>query len=459
MYLRRLHIKNLKRARDITLDLDPRPDAKGGPRGMWTVLIGRNGTGKTTLLQAAALASVGRVRASELAGSLIAEMPDIRHRAEPRVRIEADFDFGRLTRQWILPRDSSDRTPTGLRSTLIKFEDSTEFNGRADFLGPFEEPDITDPDADFSPDDPLVHARSKEQHLWFTAGYGVHRRLPLPGTLKRQAKPSIDRLRSLFPGDQPAHALTSLEFVRHLPDTRRRQYESLLKTVLVDDPEHDGPALVPGLEDLRFDDRPIDSPVNQARRYEACIGGVWMPMTWLSSGYQTLLAALTDLIGQVIDEAKTEVQPDQMEGMVLIDELDLFIHPDWQVGLIPALKRTFPRMQFIVTTHSPLLLSSLRPEEVVVLDLDDGGNIQANPLDVDPRLMTSTELYRRIFDVEETPPDPIFTDVKRYEFLCATPYRTDEQEAERKKLRFQLRKAGVRRIAEPVKRKPRPPMP
>ena len=77
-------------------------------------------------------------------------------------------------------------------------------------------------------------------------------------------------------------------------------------------------------------------------------------------------AWLTDLIGHVILEAKADVQPEEMEGLALIDELDLFLHPEWQNGLIPALRRIFPRMQFIATTHSPLLLSHLRRDEVVI---------------------------------------------------------------------------------------------
>lgn len=51
-----------------------------------------------------------------------------------------------------------------------------------------------------------------------------------------------------------------------------------------------------------------------------------------------------------------------MEGLVLIDELDLHLHPVWQQGLIAGLKHTFPRLQFVATTHSPLLLSGLEDE-------------------------------------------------------------------------------------------------
>ena len=56
-------------------------------------------------------------------------------------------------------------------------------------------------------------------------------------------------------------------------------------------------------------------------------------------------------------------------GVVLIDELDLHLHPKWQRRVIGDLRRTFPMLQFICTTHSPFLIQSLRSgEELIVLD-------------------------------------------------------------------------------------------
>ena len=55
--------------------------------------------------------------------------------------------------------------------------------------------------------------------------------------------------------------------------------------------------------------------------------------------------------------------------MVLIDELDLHLHPKWQRRIIEDLRRTFPKIQFVATTHSPCLIQSLRSgEELIMLD-------------------------------------------------------------------------------------------
>lgn len=56
-------------------------------------------------------------------------------------------------------------------------------------------------------------------------------------------------------------------------------------------------------------------------------------------------------------------------GVVLIDELDLHLHPGWQRSIVASLRRTFPCMQFVATTHSPQVLASARREWVRVLDV------------------------------------------------------------------------------------------
>jgi predicted ATP-binding protein involved in virulence len=58
----------------------------------------------------------------------------------------------------------------------------------------------------------------------------------------------------------------------------------------------------------------------------------------------------------------------ETRGVVMIDELDLHLHPKWQRRVIGDLKRTFPGLQFITTTHSPQLIGEARPEEITVLD-------------------------------------------------------------------------------------------
>ena len=91
----------------------------------------------------------------------------------------------------------------------------------------------------------------------------------------------------------------------------------------------------------------------------------------LSAGQRLLLTQIGDLARRVITLnphlGRDVLQ--QTPGIVMIDELDLHLHPKWQRRIIEDLRRIFPKVQFIVTTHSPFLIQSLRSgEELVMLD-------------------------------------------------------------------------------------------
>ncbi|WP_133512774.1 AAA family ATPase [Candidatus Thiosymbion oneisti] len=72
----------------------------------------------------------------------------------------------------------------------------------------------------------------------------------------------------------------------------------------------------------------------------------------------------------------------QTSGVILIDELDLHLHPRWQRRIIEDLRRTFPKIQFICTTHSPFLIQSLRSgEELLMLDGQPTANVANLPVE------------------------------------------------------------------------------
>ena len=88
----------------------------------------------------------------------------------------------------------------------------------------------------------------------------------------------------------------------------------------------------------------------------------------LSAGFQAVLLIISNII-EWIEASRVEGQRDVKEatGTVLIDELDVHLHPEWQFNIRNGLSRIFPKLQFIVTTHSPHLLSSADSEEVIVM--------------------------------------------------------------------------------------------
>ena len=74
------------------------------------------------------------------------------------------------------------------------------------------------------------------------------------------------------------------------------------------------------------------------------------------------------------EDSKELDNPLEASAIVLIDEIELHLHPEWQRMIIPPLTKTFPNCQFIVTTHSPQVLSHVDPECIHILDYD-GHNI------------------------------------------------------------------------------------
>lgn len=124
-----------------------------------------------------------------------------------------------------------------------------------------------------------------------------------------------------------------------------------------------------------------------------------LPVTDLPDGYRSTLAWLADLCLQH-GAAHPEVRElADVEAVVLVDEIDLHLHPSLQRTLVPALRAALPRVQWIVTTHSPLVLSCFDRHEIIALDRDAPGGIR----ELDRQILGASpdDIYRWLMD---TPP-------------------------------------------------------
>lgn len=93
-----------------------------------------------------------------------------------------------------------------------------------------------------------------------------------------------------------------------------------------------------------------------------------MPISYLSAGYQSLLWMTMNLayrLALLNPDAGTDMG--KIPGVVLIDELDMHLHPKWQWNMVRALEETFPNIQFIVATHSPIIISSCKNENLILM--------------------------------------------------------------------------------------------
>ena len=98
----------------------------------------------------------------------------------------------------------------------------------------------------------------------------------------------------------------------------------------------------------------------------------------LGFGYQTTLTWLTDFCKRMFELYPDAENPLHEEAVVLVDEIDLHLHPKWQRDLVPTLSKIFPNVQFIVTTHSPHVLQSMEDVNLYVLRRNaESGEIEA----------------------------------------------------------------------------------
>lgn len=98
--------------------------------------------------------------------------------------------------------------------------------------------------------------------------------------------------------------------------------------------------------------------------------GTWRRFDDLSDGYKNIVRLSLDIAYKAIKlnpHLGSEVVINT-KGVVLIDEIDMHLHPKWQKTIIADLKRTFPNIQFITTTHSPFIVQSLKAREIINLD-------------------------------------------------------------------------------------------
>ncbi len=117
-----------------------------------------------------------------------------------------------------------------------------------------------------------------------------------------------------------------------------------------------------GFSNVRIKRKPL--------RMEAQKESSYFDIKQLSDGEKCLLAMVGDLARRLSIANPGLHDPLQGQGVILIDEIDLHLHPEWQRRVIPSLINVFPNCQFIVSTHSPQILANVRPENIFILTQD-----------------------------------------------------------------------------------------
>jgi energy-coupling factor transporter ATP-binding protein EcfA2 len=382
VYIKRLVIENLKGFRKADLNF-ARP---GGIYKGWTVITGDNASGKTTLLKAIALALVG---------------PDVARALQPSLKGWVKRGMGEAVIALEIIAEERDRFAQGRRpekpfwSELKLIENGgpevsiglgNKYKGKE--KGPTHGPWTENPSG------------------WYAAGYGPFRRLygASPDAQRIMSGPSkIARFATMFREDA-----TLGECERWLIDLRHKQFEDRTKEA----------EILTQIMGLLND----DFLRNGLRVEKVDSEGLWLldststslPLADMSEGYRAALAMLTDILRHLVDVYGHEGFVTQSEaglicphsGVVLIDEADSHLHPEWQRQIGFWLKKHFPLIQFIVTTHSALICQAA--DENGIFHLPPPGN-QNEPFriaDDDYRKIiaakTDTILLSPAFDMQYT---------------------------------------------------------
>lgn len=128
----------------------------------------------------------------------------------------------------------------------------------------------------------------------------------------------------------------------------------------------------------------------------------------LSGGYRIVLALAADLARRMAQGNPHLDNPLESEAVVLIDEIELHLHPAWQQRVLGDLRRTFPNTQFIVSTHSPQVLTTAKPQHIVELHRD-GDHIEAGAPAGATYGAEAGDVLSVVMGVNERPPENEFT--------------------------------------------------
>jgi predicted ATP-binding protein involved in virulence len=344
MYISKVSLKNIRGFELLEFDLSRRD--KNSFAG-WTVFTGDNGSGKSTLLKAIAVALTGKDTARALQPS-----------------------FQRWVREGINGQESSIRI-------VVKPGDGDSFAkggkiSRNEFpakiiLKPLGKDVILESEKQKStlPERGIWSSESKG---WFSCGYGPFRRVfgASPEATRAMVAPTTERFVTMF---QEAASLAEVnQWMKELSHkalekkTDEKEQLDLLLSILRDE-------LMPN--QITIDT--IDSDGLWLRDRN----GLRLPWSEMSDGYRAALALLADILRHLINayghEGLTETDPKTgklriiREGVVLIDEVDAHLHPEWQRQIGFWLKGHFPNIQFLVTTHSPLICQAADRNGIFVL--------------------------------------------------------------------------------------------
>ena len=383
MYVKSVLIDSIKNFDKVEFDFE-RP---GKTFPGWTVFVGGNSSGKSTILRAIALALLGPDEGRQLMGNTTGWIKDGKSKATVIAKLTWDESVDTFKEKGKRKRDGV--ISAGVRWTKEKQSDHFVTFHSVD--KPVE--GIVERSTTTASNRSVWNPNSKG---WFSAGYGPMRRLTGGSSESMRysvVSGAVSRFVTLFRED--AALSESEEWLRKMYARTLESKNPVMKDCLTSIQTLMGEDLLP--QGMKISRISVDHVWVKDRR------GVELPMRDISDGCRSLYATILDLIHSFIDvygeenlfttdeNGKTIVD---RPGVVIIDEVEAHLHPAWQLAIPQWLKTHFPKVQFLVSTHSPLVAQSADPNGVFVLPLQ-------NDVYNKPRAMDHSEYERLILGKAE----------------------------------------------------------
>jgi len=321
-YFKSLTIRDVKCFRgEHRIDLS---DGEGLP-AQWTVILGNNNTGKTTILKC-------------LAGLEAVKIADSGNEFSYHPSAFPDKEFGNsfcvVDSELFLTKSNTIKIIT------------ESVPSQWSFAGNIDAYTIT------------IETRSRLEALKIET-YGASRKMAAKGMLWSNEE---ERHLSLF---QNADLFNTEEWLLQL-NLAKLQGEKGAEKIIEKAKEIITSGLLPDVTNLRFASEQRGQSFDNFIEFKTDFG--WIRLRDLGYGYQTMLAWVLDLVRRMFERYPKSPNPIREPSIVLVDEIDLHLHPEWQRKIISHLTKYFPNTQFIVTAHSPLVVQSAEKINLVLLD-------------------------------------------------------------------------------------------
>lgn len=392
MFLRKISVKNFKCLSDIEISFEQNANSNR----KWTIVLGENGTGKSNFLKAIALVTSG----SNTLGELLGDSDSWIKQGEQSCTVDA-----------VLSTKKGEE-----RNISLKIKRGDNFS---DIISNNRESLTL-----------IDNAIANADRNYFVVAYGSSRRLSNDFFSKHEHSRNSrsSNVRNLFDNSFTLNPLTS--WIIELDYRSGEDGLALIKDTLKN--------FLPGIEFNSID------KANKKVLFQTNDGLIALDQ--LSDGYQNMAAWIGDLLFRITESFDDYRKPLESRGLLLIDEIELHLHPIWQRKLYDFISLKLPNFQVVSTTHSPLTAQQAGTDELYALRRNENQIVELIPFIGSPKsLLINQLLMTPVFGLETDESYEVQQAKIDYEALKSIGVLNLDEKAKLKEVKVKLKNELPRR--------------